>query len=222
MKILILSIFLNSSIVYAVEKNHCVPRPETKKYIDFDFSSPYPKTAIFSCDYECSTGEISKVIKATRTVSLLNEASEGVNLVCKGVKVKRTNWGHDFDGIKPFFVYDTQMLKIRDWATSENIELDSFGSEKLMNKLITTFASVSASYAIAGLSNTTYSPEFQRASEVLQEIVNQLPSNTSLLDGYIDLIEKNNGNVTSSSYSESLVLAQISIFAKWRISPKSP
>ena len=203
--------------VQGLELNHCEAKPETKRYIDFDFSSSFPKQAIFSFNYKCSTINGKVIVKAISTRIISNTRDEAYKLVCQGVLVKKTNWGYDFDEVMSFFIHDTDLIELKKTAFNNDISIDAQGSEYLLSKLKMTFLDVSKSYSVAGDSNTAYSPEFKNASLELIKIVQELPYETTTIDYYLNLLLELDGDFTSRVYSEQLVLSLVKIYARWRM-----
>jgi hypothetical protein len=215
MRKLIITLLISSTSL-ASNLNKCTPLPESKRYIDYDFTSSFPKTATFSCDYLCTSLSGTEKIKAIRQVQLVDQDSEGTQLVCQGVVAKRSRWGYELDRIDSFFAHNTSMVEIKNWAYESGISLDDTGSEELMKKLIETSASVAQSYLIAGNSGSSYAGEFKKAALILLDISNELPSNTTTLDKYMAFIN-DGGDSNRLSYGEGLVLSLLRTYAAWRI-----
>jgi len=197
---------------------NCLALPSTKKYLSYDFTAPYPKDVTLSCKYICKSESRIEEITAIRTVTITNQRTEGLNLVCRGIIVKDGRWGFEFDKVQPFFVFDTNMIEIREWAFAEGLEKDGPGSELLMENLIQSFKQISASYKIAGTTNMPTSIYFGEAANILLRMVNELPNNKATLDYYTQRLELTNGHITNQINSENLVLRLVSTFSKWRIS----
>ena len=214
MKKYLLSIILFSQASFAQNLNTCSARPDSKRYIDYDFQSAFPKKVTFSCIYKCHSKDLSKEIKAIRSVTINSLQAEGTQLVCQGVIVKKGRWGYEFDKVEPFFIHDTKMKEIKKWALEQSIDLDAQGSQKLMENLISTLSEVSRSYSIAGSNDSVYSRDFKEASIILDKISKELPTNTETLDIYIDKI---NNDISGDNYAETLILNLIKSYASWRL-----
>ncbi|WP_127714506.1 hypothetical protein [Halobacteriovorax sp. HLS] len=219
-KFIVIASMALSCSAYAISSfeklNHCIAIPSSKIYIAYDFTADFPKRAKFSCDYQCKTINGLLKIKSISEKTITNSKDEALNLVCQGVQVKKTSWGYDFEKVLSFFIHDTDLRELKTAATHNGIDIDDQGSEYLMDKLMKTFSEVSKSYAIAGSTNTQYSPDFLEASNELSLIVSELPENTSRIDYYVELISKLNDDFSSRSYSEQLVLGLVKTYAKWR------
>jgi hypothetical protein len=202
---------------FAVDTNHCEALPETKRYIQYNFTAPFPKPAKFSCKYKCSIGDNYLTLNAISTKTISSLTDEAHNLVCQGVIVKKTNWGYAFDKTKSFFIHDTKLIELKRAAYENIIGIDDKGSEYLMISLKKTLREVSDSYMIAGQTNTPYSPDFLRASTELKKIITELPNQSSTIDYYLDLILSLNGDFSSRDYSEQLVLNLVKTYANWRM-----
>ncbi|PIK15033.1 hypothetical protein [Halobacteriovorax sp. JY17] len=197
-----------------LKEGECVALPGTKKYVDFDSSTNYPKTYQFTCEFECLSGsEVSKVEALHRVVvkSLLDEAR---NVVCYGVRVKKVSWGYDFDRVEKFFLYEAGLLEITSWGRDEGIDLNHSSSNYLMDKLVKTLNEILPSFKIASQSNVESARVFGEAVEIMEDLLNELPNKTERLD---QLLLKVKSTDLSSHTGLNLVLRILSSSAKWRL-----
>jgi hypothetical protein len=214
MKISAITVFILMTIShsFALELGECVADPGTKRYTDADFSAPYPKQVSFTCKYECQRVSSLDEVIAEKTVTLRSFKDEARVPVCEGVIVKQTSWGYDFDRVEPFFVYSAQMTALNDWARVNEIPVDLASSKHLMNKLKDELKQIGSSYLVAGQNSSV----FLEAANILLEIESNLPTNTALIDSYVQKIEKLNKQIPNEFTSEVLVMRVILTSAKWR------
>ncbi|EQC48124.1 hypothetical protein [Bacteriovorax sp. DB6_IX] len=214
MKRLILPIFilLCSAELWALEVGECLADPQSKKYINPDFSAPYPKKISFTCRYECQAENQSQILLGKRTVEVRSLKDEARIPVCLGVEVKQTAWGYDFDRVDPFFIYSADMPALKKWAREQAIELDIASSAHLMQKLKENLKQVGQAYEIAGQN----SEAFREASMILLDIEQSLPENTEVLDFYITKIEELNKIIPYELNAQNLVMRVLFGSANWR------
>lgn len=212
--LLIALLTLSSFGADEIGEGECVALPSTKKYISLDTSSNYPKKYQFTCDFECrSSDEVAK-ITALHEVVVSSLVEEAKNVVCYGVKVKRSNWGYDFDSVSKFFSYAAGFGELSEWARSESISVDHENSKYLMDKLIKDLNTILPSYRIASNSGGVGSSVFGDAVEIIELLLFDLPRETERLDQLVLEI----GSTDLSSHSGlNLVLRVLSSSAKWRL-----
>ena len=211
--ILILIVALKSSLVYSLEFSQCLPKISSKKYIENDYQSPFPRTVVFSCEYECMRESGIELVLGTSRVELRSISDEAYLTVCQGAIIKKGKWGYELDRVDPFFVYDTRIEELKDWAYSINMPLDTNISKQLLTKFKETLSQVVDSYFIAG----NNSDEFLYAAKALQGIEKELPEKTEALDSYIEKIENLQGDISSDFTGENLVLRYLKATVGWRV-----
>lgn len=201
-------LLLLSFQILALEYGECVANPSSKKYIDADFHTPFPKTISFSCVYEC-LGNVSQKITAKSSITVRSMDEEALNLVCQGVVVKKSKWGYEFDHVQNFFVYDTNLIEINKFGKSEGIAVDTQSSLILNEKMAQTLMTISNAYKIAGQN----SEAFLEASLVLE----QMSTDFSLIDSYIEILRGQEFKVSAEFNAQNLVFNVLLTSARHRI-----
>ncbi len=213
-KQLITSLLLLSSLSsYAaveIPENSCLAEVGSKRYIQNDFNASYPRKVSFDCIYACKkNGKIEKII-ATSKVNVSSIEDDATQVVCQGIIVKKVSWGWDFDKVAPFYAFDTSMPELKRWAFEKLPQNNSTEVQYLIN-LKSKLKEVSAAYV------NTKIPTFLEAAKILENIGNDLPEKTKLLDRQIAALVKARGKVELSLETKDLVLTQIRVLASWRI-----
>lgn len=194
----------------AIPLNHCAPQIQSKRYIDSDFSSKYPRTVKFECNYDCNVnGKIEKVPAITE-VRVHNMDEDAKLTGCQGVRVKKVAWGYDFDKIVPFYAFATEMKEMKQFAF-EYIDQKNKTEEEMLRNLKKTLQTVSSAYRVTGV------PNFINASIALEKIIAELPGKTKALDKYISEIVQLQGQMPPVFETQGLILANINAHAAWRI-----
>ena len=75
---------------FALEQAQCKAVVDSKVYIENDFSMNYPKEVGFSCDYICLLNSSEHVINGISKLKVYSIESDSLNVVCQGVKVKKS------------------------------------------------------------------------------------------------------------------------------------
>lgn len=214
MKNIITTLFLVlSTSTFAGETlkdNFCVPRVDSKRYIQNDFHAAYPKTVKFECTYECMANGRVELVTGPMTVQVTSIDSDARDVVCQGVKVKKVSWGYDFDGVEPFYAYLTGIKQIKAFAFN-NVNRNNKIEKQLLEDLKMSLNKVISAYIM------TRVPHFTEAALTLDQIAKELPASTKTLDKYIDMVVKQNGKVAFDSTAQSLVLMNVSSNAAWRV-----
>ncbi|MBY0517170.1 MAG: hypothetical protein K2P81_09690 [Bacteriovoracaceae bacterium] len=193
-----------------IPENSCLAEVGSKRYIQNDFNASYPRKVSFDCIYDCKkNGKIEK-ITATSKVNVSNIEDDATQVVCQGIIVKKVAWGWDFDKVVPFYAFDTSMPELKRWAFEKLPQNNATEVQYLMN-LKAKLKEVAAAYV------NTKIPTFIEAAKVLENIGNDLPGNTKLLDRQISALVKTRGKVELSLETKDLVLTQIKVLANWRI-----
>lgn len=214
LKILIPVAFLTLSIsVFAngvIKDNFCVPRIDSKRYLTSDFSTKYPRTVRFECTYECQADGRIDLVTGPLSVQINNIEDDAKMVVCQGVKVKKVPWGYDFDGVEAFYAYDTGVKAIKAYAFT-NVNRNNRTETEYLRRLKSTLTTVAATYKSTGVSY------FIEAADIMFQISSELPASTKTLDRYVDILVKKNGISPLEGTAQSLVLANITGSAAWRI-----
>ncbi len=190
--------------------NHCSPITGSKRYIDSDFSTNYPRRVKFECAYECQLKEGLEQVLAVKDVMIRNSEDDARMTACQGVQVKKVSWGWDFDKIVPFYAYDSNMPDMKEFAFSR-INQKNETERNYLIKLKKTLKQVSTSFKVTGVKH------FQEAGLRLEKIADELPLKTIELDRAIDEIINFKGRLPSAMDSQGLVLININSHAAWRI-----
>lgn len=193
-----------------IPENHCAPRTDSKRYVDTHFSTSYPRTVVFECTYDCRVNGRLVDVVGTKNVTVRNMQEDATDTGCQGVKVKKVSWGWDFDGVEPFYAYQTAMPELKRFAF-ENISQKNATETKLLTELKSNLQQVTDAYKKVGWG------QFKDASDVMDKIIAQLPGNTTLLDKYIKQIVDKGGDVSLDGTGLSLVLVNLKSSAAWRI-----
>ncbi len=193
-----------------IPPNHCAPQVQSKRYIDSDFSSKYPRSVIFECLYDCNVNGKIEVVPSIRDVRVHNMDEDAKLTGCQGVQVKKVTWGYDFDKIVPFYAYATDMKDMKRFAF-EFIDQKNKTEEELLTILKGTLQTVSSAYRVTGVSN------FVNAAITLEKITAELPTKTKTLDKYISEIVHSHGKIPPVFETQGLILANINAHAAWRI-----
>lgn len=191
----------------------CIPKENSKKYIDVDFQAPYPRTVSYSCEYHCKGPHGEEVIIGISKVTIYSMTQEAKGTVCQGVMVKQTSWGYDFDGVKAFYAHDTKIKAIKSWA-SKNIDRSNKHEVILLSRLKKILVEVGLSYSYVARPGFDH---FGRASHRLLSIAEQLPNNTNLLDSELQIIFNKQGHLEQDMMTENgLVESILGAQAAWR------
>ena len=193
-----------------IPENHCAPRVDSKRYINPNFSAGYPRSVVFECTYDCRVNGRLVDVVGTKTVTVSNMQDDATDTGCQGVKVKKVSWGWDFDGIEPFYAYQTAMPEVKRFAF-ENINQKNAIETKLLTDLKANLIIVADAYKKVGWG------QFLDASIMLDKIIEQLPAKTTQLDKYIKQIADQHGDTPMNGTGLSLVLVNLKSHAAWRI-----
>lgn len=214
-RILFLALFsLSSFATTPISEGECIARPSSKKYVDFDSSTSYPKKYQFTCDFDCKANDEVSKVTAFHEVIVSSLTAEARDVVCFGVKIKKVMWGYDFDRVDKFFSYEPGLVEISQWGRREGILLDHENSKYLMDKLIKDLNLVASSYRSASRSEAPSANEFKIAVDLLDSLLQEIPEDTSGLDELISKIELAELQFHTG---ENLVLRVLSSSAKWRV-----
>lgn len=190
--------------------NHCSPRIDSKRYIETDFSTQYPRRVKFECLYECQLKEGVELVSAIKDVVIRNSEDDATMTACQGVQVKKVTWGWDFDKVVPFYAFDTNMREMKAFAFSRINNKNETEINYLL-KLKTVLKQVATSFKTTGVAN------FIEAGLRMDKIADELPLKTKELDYEINEIVRAKGKLPSITSSRGLVLMNISSHAAWRI-----
>lgn len=193
-----------------IPANHCLPLPGSKRYIDSDFSTPYPRQVKFECTYECKVKGSIVSVYAIQDVVIRNMEDDARLTACQGVQVKRVSWGYDFDKIIPFYAYDTKMIEMKRFAfesIDQKNSTETIYLMKLKNSLLT----------VANAYHATRVEYFVQAAKELERVATELPAKTVLLDKQIKEITRLKGVLPVAANAQGLVLMNINTHASWRI-----
>lgn len=168
----------------ALDTGECKAQPNSKKYLSDNFSDPYPKTVEFTCYYTCKSYEGIEDIKAKSSVLVSSMSDDGLKVVCEGVKVKRTNWGFEFDRVEPVYAKTSTLKELRMWAKENQIY--SQKEIEIYTKVKKNLTQVINSFKPIGHGQFAY---FLEAALILEEINNELPNSTNKLEFYVALLK---------------------------------
>ena len=202
-------IILLSPIALAQE-SFCTPVPESKTYINPDFSRPYPREVSFECTYNCTRqGRVEKV-KAITTTMVRDTTEDARNTTCLGVKMKQVPWGWELDGYEAFYAFNANMLELKRYAF-ENLKRNNKIETEQLLKLKETLTYVANNFLLTNVDN------FMTAAKEMQAVANELPSKTTKLDQVIKQIVDLRGQIPPGASAATLLYMQINTHAHWRI-----
>lgn len=170
---------LSVSQVHALEYGECKARPESKKYINGNFHQPYPKQVSFTCVYDCKGNSGIEEVSGVSEIQVKSMLDDGIKVVCQGVEVRYTGVYFDYVGTIPFYAFDAAAPGVKTWAFARVDRNNPIEFEKL-EKLKSTLKQIASTYILVG-SNPAFS-YYKEAGELLEEIVAELPKNTTALD----------------------------------------
>lgn len=185
-------------------------RVDSKRYLQNDFHAAYPKTVKFECTYECMANSRVELVTGPMSVQVTSMDSDAKDVVCQGVKVKKVSWGYDFDGVEPFYAYQTGIKQIKAFAFA-NVNRNNKNEKQLLEDLKINLNKVIGAYVM------TKVPYFVDAAMILDQIAKELPASTKTLDKYMDILVKQNGKIAFDATAQSMVLMNVSSNAAWRV-----
>lgn len=216
MKIAITLLF--ASWVFAINPGHCLTDYSSKRYIQNDFSAPYPKEVIFSCKYECENFDgVKSQMTGISTIVVNSLRDDAYRVVCQGVKVKKTSWGYDYDSTNEFYAHDTRIPEVKEWANDE-LPIYNLISEKYLKEFASKISNVAQSYLMAAQSQSPYAKDFEKAGQVLERISKELPANKKTFEEYRLVLEDLNAQTGKDLTAQKLILDQILYGAPWSLS----
>ncbi|MFG1481999.1 hypothetical protein ABMA79_02810 [Halobacteriovorax sp. HFRX-2_2] len=194
----------------------CLADYATKRYIQNDFTAPYPKEVIFSCQYACRDmeSELTEKITGISKVVVTSLSDDALKVVCQGVVVKKSKWGYDYDRTEEFYAHQTKIKEIKEWAKLY-IPTENEYTVKLLIEFKEHLKKVYPSYKVAGQSNTEVAKEFAQAAHTLEEMAQQLPESRILFDEYRLMLQERNGDSGSELTAQKLIMDQILFGANW-------
>lgn len=202
--------FLFNLGAVCAQESFCTPVPESKTYINPDFSRPYPREVSFECTYNCTRqGRVEKV-KAITTTMVRDTTEDARNTTCLGVKMKQVPWGWELDGYEAFYAFNANMLELKRYAF-ENLKRNNKIETEQLLKLKETLAYVANNFLLTNVDN------FMTAAKEMQAVANELPSKTTKLDQVIKQIVALRGQIPPGASAATLLYMQINTHAHWRI-----
>ncbi len=189
---------------------HCRPLVDSKRYLEANFTLPYPRRVVFECTYECLIRDRIESIVSTTALTVRSVEEDARDVVCQGVKTKKVPWGWDFDGIAPFYAFSAITPELQRYAF-EAIPRHRPTEVLLLQQLKTNLSEIGKSY------RATRVDAFVKAAETFDEITAQLPTDTRALDRQIEEIVRARGVLTLGLSPSSLVELQLKTHAAWRI-----
>ncbi|EPZ52484.1 hypothetical protein M902_2422 [Bacteriovorax sp. BAL6_X] len=216
MKALLIGLLTLNIFAVQPSSGFCLAKYTTKKYIQNDFTAPYPKEVIFSCQYECRDmeGQSTEKISGISKIVVTSLTDDALKVVCQGVVVKKSKWGYDYDRTEEFYAHQTNIKEIKEWA-KQSIPLENEYTLKLLTEFKDHLKKVYPSYKIAGQSNSSVAKEFAQAAHILEEMSQQLPEGRNLFDEYRLMLQERNGNTGSELTAQKLIMDQILFGASW-------
>lgn len=211
----IFTLILMSSIgqVLGLDYGSCEPNLTSKRYIQNDFSAPYPKEVIFSCEYHCFDGSKLHNVTGISKVNVIDISHDARAVVCAGVKVKQTSWGWDFDRVDPFYVYTSNISELRNWA-NKNISRENPQELRLVEELKPVFMEVGLTYIQVGKPGFE---QFRDAGLLIYSIAVELPESTKTLDAEIKkILARGRNNQPPVDTADGLIHGFISSQAYFR------
>lgn len=195
-------------------EGECISLPASKRYVDFNSSTTYPKMYKFTCDFQCSSNGEVTTVNALHEVEVRNLSGEARDVVCHGVKVKRVSWGYDFDRADTFFIYEAGLSELTSFGMNEGVSLDHQNSNLLMSKLVNDLEQILVGYRVASRSNVASAKPFGVAADLIESLLEGLPGETQELD---QILMEGLEVDTREHTGLNLVLRALSSSAGWRL-----
>ena len=210
LKISLFTLLLLNITLALAQESFCTPVPESKTYINPDFSRPYPREVSFECTYNCTRqGRVEKV-KAVTTTMVRDTTEDARNTTCLGVKMKQVPWGWELDGYEAFYAFNASMVEMKRYAF-ENLKRNTKVENEQLLKLKETLTYVANNFLLTNVES------FMNAAKEMQAIANELPSKTTKLDLVIKQIVALRGQIPPGASAATLLYMQIITHAHWRI-----
>jgi hypothetical protein len=210
LKISLFTLLLLNITLALAQESFCTPVPESKTYINPDFSRPYPREVSFECTYNCTRqGRVEKV-KAVTTTMVRDTTEDARNTTCLGVKMKQVPWGWELDGYEAFYAFNASMVEMKRYAF-ENLKRNTKVENEQLLKLKETLTYVANNFLLTNVES------FMNAAKEMQAIANELPSKTTKLDLVIKQIVALRGQIPPGASAATLLYMQINTHAHWRI-----
>ena len=210
LKISLFTLLLLNITLALAQESFCTPVPESKTYINPDFSRPYPCEVSFECTYNCTRqGRVEKV-KAVTTTMVRDTTEDARNTTCLGVKMKQVPWGWELDGYEAFYAFNASMVEMKRYAF-ENLKRNTKVENEQLLKLKETLTYVANNFLLTNVES------FMNAAKEMQAIANELPSKTTKLDLVIKQIVALRGQIPPGASAATLLYMQINTHAHWRI-----
>lgn len=211
--------FLFLSIVHfstasATTFGECKAVETSKRYIEFDFRAPFPKSASFSCEYVCR-GTTEEVIRGTHRVRLASIADEATMTTCQGIRLVRTEYGYDFDQTASFYAHAGKTPEVKVWA-EKNVKFQSPLESHYLLELKKKLTYVVSNYAMM---DPAYIQSFGVLGAIkrLQSIVDELPESDHTLEVELDNIRANLEKSPSPQTEDFWVQSALKSAAAWRL-----
>lgn len=210
LKISLFTLLLLNITLALAQESFCTPVPESKTYINPDFSRPYPREVSFECTYNCTRqGRVEKV-KAVTTTMVRDTTEDARNTTCLGVKMKQVPWGWELEGYEAFYAFNASMVEMKRYAF-ENLKRNTKVENEQLLKLKETLTYVANNFLLTNVES------FMNAAKEMQAIANELPSKTTKLDLVIKQIVALRGQIPPGASAATLLYMQINTHAHWRI-----
>lgn len=211
-----LLVFTSMSIA-EIKVGECLANPATKVYILNNFSQNYPKTVIFSCQYNCLSKSGTTTIKAISNVRVNSISEDAQKVVCEGVQVQKKSWGYDFDKTLPIYSYKSKTSEIKKWAYN-NISLESQLSLTHLNQLKKSLTHVGNIYfSVSTQDNKPINIAFRDAGIRILAIASELPHSFKSIENESALMQSLEDKKPIEGSADQLVFGVLQTTGSWLI-----
>lgn len=211
-KIVCLVGLLSSAPALSLDYGMCEANVSSKQYLNDVFSQAYPKTVQFKCLYDCMGSAGLQRIWGNSAVTIRNERDDAIKTVCQGAIVKRTSWGWDYAGAKPFYAHLAETEQVKDFARNW-VDRDNAIERALLVQLKSKAFEVAQMYFKVGAREEFR--YYQEAGVAMYQVVAGLPDDTQELDQLIETIAWE-GKLPDMDTSQGLLHSFIKSEAKFR------
>ncbi|MCB0422072.1 MAG: hypothetical protein KDD61_13830 [Bdellovibrionales bacterium] len=208
-------IVLFENVSQAATLGSCLAIETSKRYIDVDFSAPYPKQASFRCQYVCQGALQQETILGTSVVHLSSLHEEATRTTCQGIHLSKTEFGYELESIRSFYAHDTKIVEIKAWAEKEiqhQSPLEAIYLEKLKQNLTYVVTNYLMMDPLQKETNGV-----KQAIVRLRKIISELPEGDETLEIELEHLLANDGKIPSIPDSSFWTWTPLLSNAAWRL-----
>lgn len=211
---LLFSIPINS-LAQSLDEGLCLAEADSKVYLNNPFNDPYPREVIFSCLYHCMAEDGLHEVQGLSRVMTRNQNDDGKRTVCQGVYVRPTRWGFEFDRVEAFYIYESRIKELRNWA-KQYISRDNPHETRLLEQFKHRMTTVIDGYHLASLSSAPTASSFATAAEFFEQLVKGLPYQTEYLDQVVDDLKSGLDLIKDDTHANLMVVNTVNSELYWR------